>query len=44
MSKNSNKKRLKQLQSWLSNELKHNKGFKRVKNKYNQIPSPHISL
>jgi len=33
MSNNSNKQRLKQLQSWLSNELKHNKGFKRVKNK-----------
>lgn len=33
MSKSSNKKRLKQLQNWLSNELKTGKGAKRIKNK-----------
>lgn len=31
LSKNGNKKRIKQLQSWLSNELKFGKGHDRIK-------------
>lgn len=34
MSNNSSRKLYKQLQNWLSNELHHGKGYKRVKDKY----------
>ena len=34
LSRTSNKKRLKQLQSWISNEMNKGKGHKRVKNQY----------
>lgn len=33
MSNNSNKQRLKQLQSWISQEINFGKGYKRVKDK-----------
>ena len=32
LSRTSNKKRLKQLNSWISNEIRAGKGYKRVKN------------